>query len=204
MTNKPGTKSVKQRSSGQPRKKVAKKADSASTPVASKENYHDFINHSYAVSEVSGYPRTVLRMIQRIAARVRANTAKIATAYGLHVNDLYVISVLERSPDYSTTAGELKAALFYTAGGMTKRLDRLEELRLIERTPHPTDRRAWVIRLTQEGLTLLGRIRDESPFKGLARDIEPTFEEAEWKQLTALLVHFDQTMDTKGYRIVGS
>jgi DNA-binding MarR family transcriptional regulator len=37
---------------------------------------------------------------------------------------------------------------------MTKRIDRLEQQKLVERLSHPTDRRAWIIRLTDNGRTL--------------------------------------------------
>ena len=37
---------------------------------------------------------------------------------------------------------------------MTQLLDRLEARRLVERAPHPTDRRGLLVRLTPEGLGL--------------------------------------------------
>ncbi|TIX40139.1 MAG: MarR family transcriptional regulator, partial [Mesorhizobium sp.] len=37
---------------------------------------------------------------------------------------------------------------------MTARLDRLERAGLIERAPHPSDRRGVVVRLTEKGLAL--------------------------------------------------
>jgi len=38
-----------------------------------------------------------------------------------------------------------------TSGGLTKRLDRLEEAALIRRHPDPDDRRGTLVRLTTEG-----------------------------------------------------
>jgi DNA-binding MarR family transcriptional regulator len=38
-----------------------------------------------------------------------------------------------------------------SSGGMTKRLDRLDEAGLIERRPDPLDRRGTLIRLTRRG-----------------------------------------------------
>ncbi len=44
-----------------------------------------------------------------------------------------------------------------TAGATTQRLDRLEVAGLIERRPHPSDRRGQCIRLTRKGTRLAER-----------------------------------------------
>jgi MarR family 2-MHQ and catechol resistance regulon transcriptional repressor len=45
-----------------------------------------------------------------------------------------------------------------TSGSMTTAVDRLEARRLVTRTDHATDRRAWVIHLTPEGKALISRV----------------------------------------------
>ena len=42
-----------------------------------------------------------------------------------------------------------------SSGGMTARLDRLQKSGLIERTPHPGDRRASLVKLTPKGFDLI-------------------------------------------------
>jgi DNA-binding MarR family transcriptional regulator len=174
------------------------------TPAVPQESYYDFINQSGQVSHVpTRLPRTAMRQIQRIAARLRAGTERVASAYGIHVNDMYVLFVLERSPDHSKTVTELKSELSYTSGGMTKRLDRLETQGLVERLPHPTDRRAWVIRLTQAGLHMFERINTNSKAKGLGLEVSSIFDEKEWQRLVDCLARFDQTLEAGGYRLSG-
>ena len=51
----------------------------------------------------------------------------------------------------SMTPKALAAELYLTTGAMTALLDRLEAGDMIVRTPHPTDRRSLVIRLSQAG-----------------------------------------------------
>ena len=45
-----------------------------------------------------------------------------------------------------------------TSGSMTTAIDRLEDRRLVTRTDHATDRRAWVIHLTPEGKALISKV----------------------------------------------
>jgi DNA-binding MarR family transcriptional regulator len=47
-----------------------------------------------------------------------------------------------------------------SSGGMTARVDKLEKAGLVERCPHPDDRRALSVCLTEKGLKL---IKDQMP-----------------------------------------
>jgi DNA-binding MarR family transcriptional regulator len=51
----------------------------------------------------------------------------------------------------------LMRATLLSSGGMTKRLDRLEEAGLIERRPDPDDRRGTRVRLTRRGKATIDR-----------------------------------------------
>jgi MarR family transcriptional regulator, 2-MHQ and catechol-resistance regulon repressor len=53
---------------------------------------------------------------------------------------------------------ELGRRIDLTSGSMTTAIDRLEERRLVSRADHLTDRRAWVIRLTPAGRTLIAKV----------------------------------------------
>src|SRR6516225_7225548 len=50
---------------------------------------------------------------------------------------------------------ELGRRIELTSGAMTTAIDRLEARKLVARGDHPTDRRTWVIRLTQPGVALI-------------------------------------------------
>lgn len=52
---------------------------------------------------------------------------------------------------YQLNPSELMRATMLSSGGMTKRLDRLAQMGLIERLPDPGDRRGTLIRLTELG-----------------------------------------------------
>jgi DNA-binding MarR family transcriptional regulator len=58
---------------------------------------------------------------------------------------------------YELKPTELMRATLLSSGGMTKRLDRLEEARLIERRPDPADRRGTLVQLTPRGEAVIDR-----------------------------------------------
>ena len=60
-----------------------------------------------------------------------------------------VLLVLERIPD--CRVNDIAAALAITIGGASQSVDRLERRGLCTRRPHPVDRRATIIELTDEG-----------------------------------------------------
>jgi len=55
----------------------------------------------------------------------------------------------------------LRLATMLSSGGMTKRLDRLEEAGLVERRPDPDDRRGTLVRLTRKGKTVIDKAAGE-------------------------------------------
>ena len=72
-----------------------------------------------------------------------------------------------------------------SSGGMTARIDRLEKAGLVARGPHPTDRRATLVRLTDKGFDLIETIMPEH--EEAARDILAPLSLDEQKTLNALL-----------------
>ncbi|MFB9968116.1 MarR family winged helix-turn-helix transcriptional regulator [Sinosporangium siamense] len=69
------------------------------------------------------------------------------------------------------TARRLAEVLNCDASTATSMIDRLERQGLVSREPHPTDRRAKIVRLTLEGCTLRDRVIrhavERSPFARL-------------------------------------
>ena len=67
-----------------------------------------------------------------------------------------------------------------SSGGMTARLDRLQKSGLIERTPHPSDRRASLVRLTAKGFDLIDGLmplhmaESQTMLAGLSREEQAT------------------------------
>ena len=99
-------------------------------------------------------------------------------------------ALLHKGPQ---AVSELGRRIDLTSGSMTTAIDRLETRRLLRRTDHTTDRRAWVIRLTPEGKALITKVfarhRDamERAMRGISR--------AERATLTNLLKRLGTTAE---------
>ncbi len=77
-----------------------------------------------------------------------------AAALGLDVRQTQAVSYL-----YSRGAmgqAELAELLLLNTSSVTALVDRLEAHRIARRTPHPTDRRRFVVELTDEGRAVIG------------------------------------------------
>jgi DNA-binding MarR family transcriptional regulator len=77
------------------------------------------------------------------------------------------------------------AMLGTDTAGMTKLLDRLEDKGLLQRRPHPDDRRAIIIELTDHGRALLPRL--PPIFGQVTSQLLAGFSTNEVNQLTAML-----------------
>jgi MarR family 2-MHQ and catechol resistance regulon transcriptional repressor len=62
-----------------------------------------------------------------------------------------VLYNLAHSPDRAIPIGKLSCAVGLTASGLTRLIDRLEELELVERANCASDRRVTYVRLTKKG-----------------------------------------------------
>jgi DNA-binding MarR family transcriptional regulator len=72
--------------------------------------------------------------------------------HGLQPGWFDLLAALRRSgKPYELNPTTLMETTMLSSGGMTKRLDRLDEAGLIERRPDPSDRRGTLIRLTRRG-----------------------------------------------------
>ncbi|WP_296737479.1 MarR family transcriptional regulator [Mesorhizobium sp.] len=86
----------------------------------------------------------------------RDRLAPVFARFGLQSGEFDVLATLRRSgAPYALTPTELYEATMVTSGAMTARLDRLEKAALIQRAPHPSDRRGVVVQLTAKGLELV-------------------------------------------------
>jgi DNA-binding MarR family transcriptional regulator len=86
---------------------------------------------------------------------------------GLTLPQFDVLNHLSRSPGGMTFV-ELSRALLVTAGNLTGIVDRLEDLKLVRRAPHPADRRAIRLTLTPRGRALV-RTRVPAHRRAVAR-----------------------------------
>ncbi|MGO4410442.1 MULTISPECIES: MarR family winged helix-turn-helix transcriptional regulator [unclassified Brevundimonas] len=117
---------------------------------------------------------------------VRERQTPLFARYSLQHGEFDALATLRRS---GAAEGLTPTALFEAAmmssGGMTARIDRLEKAGLVERRPHPTDRRATLVRLTDKGFDLIESIMPRH--EETARDILSPLSLDEQKTLNALL-----------------
>jgi DNA-binding MarR family transcriptional regulator len=92
-----------------------------------------------------------------IEARIRQ---KLQTAFDMTLPRFDLMAQLERCPD-GLKMSELSLRLMVTGGNITGITDTLEREGLVERVDDPSDRRAWRVKLTKEGIQLFRKIAAE-------------------------------------------
>jgi DNA-binding MarR family transcriptional regulator len=94
----------------------------------------------------------IVDRIGGIHKRMRGALKETLGEYGLTPEDWSVLCSLHlRGPDATTSPGALARDLEISSGAMTSRLDRLETAGYIRRVADPSDRRAVVVGITDEG-----------------------------------------------------
>ncbi len=90
--------------------------------------------------------------IHRASAPLRRRAERAVQSVGLKLGEFDVLSALRRAGQpYRLTAGALADSLMMSPGGLTNRLDRLENAKLIRRRPGTDDKRSRDITLTTRG-----------------------------------------------------
>ena len=94
----------------------------------------------------------------RFAHLADAVLAEGIAPFGLQPGWFDLLAALRRSGvPYELNPTRLMQATLLSSGGMTKRLDRLDEEGLVERRPDPADRRGTLVRLTRRGKATVDR-----------------------------------------------
>jgi len=96
--------------------------------------------------------------IFRLARLAGDRVEKAYAAYGIGRPEFDVLATLRRAGEpYQLSPGALAASMMLSTGGTTARLDRLEKVGMVERSPSPTDRRGVLVRLTPHGFDVIDR-----------------------------------------------
>ena len=104
----------------------------------------------------------VFGRLHRGYVRYAAALGEVFGRYGINMASFDVLAALRRSgPPYRRTAGDLAGIGLITTGGLTLRLDRLEQAGLITRERDTADRRVVYAQLTEAGLELTGQVARE-------------------------------------------
>jgi MarR family transcriptional regulator, 2-MHQ and catechol-resistance regulon repressor len=122
-------------------------------------------------------------VLWKAARAVEQNAMNSVSGLDLGLSDFAVLEVLlHKGPQPVNVIGK---KILLTSGSITTAIDRLELRKLVQRTPHPEDQRARIVRLTGQGKQLI-----EDAFRQHALDMEETMAvltPGERRELTRLL-----------------
>src|SRR5438270_4105107 len=94
----------------------------------------------------------VFTRLAHAGRHVDAAIERTAALHGMTGREMIVLGSLRRKgPPYESTPTGLKQLLWLSLPGLKKRLDRLEALGMVTRVSNPSDRRGFMVRLTERG-----------------------------------------------------
>lgn len=103
-------------------------------------------------------PLAIVGRLLRAADLANSSLGRGVAELGLQPGWFDVLAALRRDgPPYALNPGQLLETMMVTSGGLTKRLDRLVEAGLVERSADPDDRRGTRVRLTPRGKAIIDR-----------------------------------------------
>jgi DNA-binding MarR family transcriptional regulator len=102
--------------------------------------------------EIDADGMALVPRVMRLAHLYDLEMRRVSRSFDLKPGWLDVLSALRRvgSP-HRMSASELARWVLLSSGGMTSRLDRMEEAGLVRRRPDPADRRGVLVELTPAG-----------------------------------------------------
>lgn len=127
----------------------------------------------YGNSDVEGL-HTWLIWASATEEMLHAFEGNLARAGGLAQTQFFVLILLKRNPE-GLSVGALAEGVAVTSQTMTRTIDRMQGAGLCQRYPDPSDRRAWLVRLSPAGEDLLAQVLP-----------------AHYKWVSQLMSHFDE------------
>ncbi len=98
-------------------------------------------------------PLAVLGRIARLMGYFEQVRDSVLAQHQLKYGEFDVLLTLRRQGEpYTLSPSQLSQSLLLTSGGISKRIDKLENAGLVERLPDDADRRGVMIRLSDSGL----------------------------------------------------
>ena len=107
-------------------------------------------------------PMEIFGRLVRAARLVEASQDVVFARYGLTGPDFDVLATLRRSGEpFRLTPTALRRSAMVSSAGVTKRVDRLERMRLVRRLADPADRRGVLVELTARARRLVDDVVEE-------------------------------------------
>ncbi|MFC4000159.1 MarR family winged helix-turn-helix transcriptional regulator [Prauserella oleivorans] len=122
----------------------------------------EWANHYWSKFDLGTHQEAFLAMSSTLRLhRLMTDTVETALrAYSLNLTDYLVLMTLELSDNGTRLLSRLAWNLLVHATTITLATDRLEGRGLLYRHPHPTDRRATCVTITDEGRELTRKATD--------------------------------------------
>jgi DNA-binding MarR family transcriptional regulator len=130
-------------------------------------------------------PLEVVGRVIVLAQYLERSVNEALARHGLTLGQFDILATLRRRPDDRLTPTQLMQSVMLSSGGMTNRLDRLEEAGWIRRQADPVDRRGVVVELTPAGRKLIDAAT-ETRFAE-ARNSLPPLDGNEMREMKLLL-----------------
>jgi DNA-binding MarR family transcriptional regulator len=117
-------------------------------------------------------PLEVVGRVIVLAQHLERSVNEALAAHALSLGQFDILATLRRQPDGRLTPTQLMRSVMLSSGGMTNRLDRLEEAGWIRRAADPDDRRGVMVVLTPAGRKLIDAAT-ETRFAEANRSLPP-------------------------------
>jgi DNA-binding MarR family transcriptional regulator len=105
-----------------------------------------------AIPELDPTPLEVVGRVIVLAQRLERSVSQALEPHGLTLGQFDILATLRRNgPAGQLSPRELLKNVALSSGGMTARLDKLEQAGLVVRKPDANDRRMLMIELTEKG-----------------------------------------------------
>jgi DNA-binding MarR family transcriptional regulator len=105
--------------------------------------------------DVDTSPQGVIGRLHRVGMALTRRLTAVYAEFELSEAEFDLLATLRRAPGYAHPAGELAENTMVTTGGLTKRVDRLEQRGLVRRRGDASDARRRTVELTDAGRTLI-------------------------------------------------
>lgn len=141
---------------------------------------------------------SIVARVVRLQRFLDRRTAAVVAAHGLSIGETNVLAALRRAgAPHTQTPTQLYQGLLLSSAAMTHRLDRLEQLGLVERCRAEEDRRQVLVTLTPEGREVVDEVMDAyaAQLNALIGDLDPDTHRGLASGLRELLRHLESDPD---------